>query len=188
VSSLEADAAPPREMTVGTSPVSGSTEITLCGERGDLELGQRVPRSSRRDLSAGRALRPSASDSAQRVRAKRARDDSIATWTPACERESGCSRSTIYFSRGSLRPGGEHVGLTLIHFGRFASFSVGYVRRRLAQRGVARATNAAALARRCKVDEMVVSVRPGELDGMWRRRSPSPSRRSDVATEGGPGS
>ena len=83
----------------------------------------------------------------------------------------------IYFSRESLRLCGESAGLSLIHFGRrLASFSVGYLLRRLAQHRVTAAAGAARLARWCKIEGMVVSIPLGELCGIWRRHAHAPSR------------
>ena len=83
----------------------------------------------------------------------------------------------IYFSRDSLRLCGESAGLSLIRFGRrLASFSVGYLLRRLAQHGVTGAASVARLARWCKIEETVVSMPLGELCGVWRRHAPAPSR------------
>ena len=92
----------------------------------------------------------------------------------------------VYFNRAGLRLCGERAGLTSIHFGRrLASFSVGYVCRRLAQHGVTGAARLESLARWCRIDERVVSIPLGELYGIWRRPEPGLSRSSTVATDGG---
>jgi len=128
-------------VTVGTCPVSGSTEVTLCRERGDLELDQRVLGPSRRDLSPGRVLRcrscgigfPATLPSEESLgRLYRDLDTCVG------EGERLLPEHPIYFGRASGRLYGECAGLTLIHFGRLASFSVGYVLRRLAQHGSGR--------------------------------------------------